>query len=261
MAEIGSMTGGLAHEIKNPLSTIGLNAQLLEEGLADLAADPDDKRRLTTRLGALRREVDRLRGILTDFLEFAGQVRLDRVTTDLRTIVHDLVDFYTPEAQRQGVRLAADLPPHPALASIDNRLLKQALLNLILNATQAAAAGDGGGEAGPDARTVTLRVEPGADPALGRVLRLHVIDTGPGLSPDVRARLFTPYFTTKAGGTGLGLPTARRYIEEHGGRIDVLDNPAGRRGVDFCVVIPAEPAEPSPPRQEPSRPRAAAGQA
>lgn len=250
MAEIGSMTGGLAHEIKNPLSTIGLNAQLLAEGLAELQADPEAKARLTNRTNALRREVERLRGILTDFLEFAGQVRLDRRPTDLRGVVTELVDFYTPEAERQGVRLSADLGSSPCVAPIDVRLFKQAVLNLMLNATQAVAqAGAGGAVNGSPRGELMLRVVEGRDESLGSVARVHVIDTGPGIAPEVLAKVFTPYFTTKSGGTGLGLPTARRFVEEHGGRIDVRTEPG--KGSDFTVVLPMQmpdPQRPPPPR-------------
>ncbi|MFN7021356.1 MAG: histidine kinase dimerization/phospho-acceptor domain-containing protein, partial [Phycisphaerales bacterium] len=87
MAEIGAMTGGLAHEIKNPLSTIGLNAQLLQESIRDVEMAEDERSRLLSRTGALRRETERLAGILSDFLEFAGEVRLERRVTDVRSLV------------------------------------------------------------------------------------------------------------------------------------------------------------------------------
>lgn len=244
MAEIGSMTGGLAHEIKNPLSTIGLNAQLLSEAVGELDADPEVKGRLVSRLGALRREVERLRGILSDFLEFAGQVRLDRRPTDVREIVSELVDFYTPEAARQGVRLRAEGPSTPAVAAVDVRLVKQALLNLMLNGTQAIAqsAPPAPNGAGPRGELI-LRTEAVNDESLGRTIKVHVIDTGPGMPDELLAKVFTPYFTTKSGGTGLGLPTARRFIEEHGGRIDV--HTAVGKGSDFVIVLPVGEEPPS----------------
>ena len=145
LAEIGSMTSGLAHEIKNPLSTIGLNAQLLLEGVEDLAIDDQERSRLVNRTKALRRETERLSGILQDFLQFAGQVVLDPRQADVNELVSELVDFYFPEAERQGVRLRADLHPQPLLARVDVKHVKQALLNQILNATQAMAQSKGGG--------------------------------------------------------------------------------------------------------------------
>lgn len=238
LAEIGAMTGGLAHEIKNPLSTIGLNAQLLSEGVDDSDLDPDTKRRLGNRVAALRRETERLRGILQDFLEFAGQIRLDARPIDAGAIVSELVDFYHPEAKRLGVTLRADVPAGESLiARADPKLLKQALLNLMINATQAIAGPSPAEPGSPPRGEVILRAR--AHPATDdrpATITIHVIDTGPGIAPDVLARIFEPYFTTKAGGSGLGLPTARRIIEEHGGRLDVHSEPG--RGTDFCMVLP-----------------------
>ena len=234
LAEIGSMTGGLAHEIKNPLSTIGLNAQLLAEGIEELPADSEHKGRLLKRVGALRRETERLRGILTDFLEYAGQVRLEKTRGDLNAVVSELADFYTPEAERQGVRIRLDLTAEPLNASFDQRLLKQALLNLMLNGTQAMSAN--GAVTGPQKGELILRTRAALDAEKRALCEVHIIDTGPGMSPEVQDRIFNPYFTTKSGGTGLGLPTSRRYIEEHGGRIEVHSTPGV--GSDFCVVLP-----------------------
>ena len=230
MAEIGSMTGGLAHEIKNPLSTIGLNAQLLDEGLAELAIEPEARTRLSRRVAALRREVDRLRGILTDFLQFAGHVRVEPVPADLNQVISELADFYMPQAQQQGVRMRIDLAPGPLNANLDIPHIKQAILNLMLNAVQAMG---GGGGSGGELILRTIR-QPGADKH--PEIALHVIDTGPGIQPEVMEKMFQPYFTTKSGGTGLGLPTARRLIEAHHGRLEVHSEPG--KGSDFTMVVP-----------------------
>lgn len=231
LAEVGAMTGGLAHEIKNPLSTIGLNAQLLAEGLEELdGVDGDAKQRLTRRLSSLRREVERLRGILSDFLNFAGEIRLDLSEADLNKVVDELCDFFQPQAQQQGVRLRTDLSAVPLVGRIDVQHVKQAVLNLMLNGVQAMAGAKEG------SREMILRTvrEVGRDGAAFNVL--HVIDTGPGIAPEVMAKIFTPYFTTKSGGTGLGLPTTRRLIEAQGGRIDVHTEVG--RGTDFVVRLP-----------------------
>ncbi|HPO92723.1 MAG TPA: ATP-binding protein [Phycisphaerales bacterium] len=247
LAEIGSMTSGLAHEIKNPLSTIGLNAQLLLEGVEDLAIDDQERSRLVNRTKALRRETERLSGILQDFLQFAGQVVLDPRQADVNELVSELVDFYFPEAERQGVRLRADLYPQPLLARVDVKHVKQALLNLMLNATQAMAQSQGDG--GVAARELILRTEPfrdDHDQSRSDCVRIHVIDTGPGIAPEVVEKIFQPYFTTKAGGSGLGLPTARRLIQEHAGRLEVHSEPG--KGSDFMVVLPVDgpPNTPEP---------------
>ena len=231
MAEIGAMTGGLAHEIKNPLSTIGLNAQLLAEGIDELPVEPEEKGRLSRRVGALKREADRLRGILTDFLQYAGQMRIDPKPADLNTIVEELADFLMPQAQAQRVRMRVDLAPGPLRAALDIPQVKQAALNLILNAIQAMA------DSTSTPKELILRTAKRLDQDRRPVVSLHVIDTGPGIPADSVDRIFQPYFTTKSGGTGLGLPTARRLIEGHEGRLEVRTEPG--RGSEFIASFPA----------------------
>jgi len=159
LAEIGAMTGGLAHEIKNPLSTIGLNAQLLSESIGELTLDEYEKGRVLRRIDALRREVERLRDILGDFLRFAGAIRLDRRRVDLNQVVGELADFYMPQAQHKGITLRVEANAEPMPAMVDEKQIKQALLNLMLNATQAIEAlppSDSGGRA----RELILRTGP-----------------------------------------------------------------------------------------------------
>ncbi|MCK4872300.1 MAG: hypothetical protein KAS72_06215 [Phycisphaerales bacterium] len=230
LAEIGTLTGGLAHEIKNPLSTIGLNAQLLVEEINDLPLDSDVSGRLVRRTEALRRETDRLRGILTDFLQFAGRVRLDPHPTDLNTLVDELADFYHPQAEQAGIMLRVQPANEPVMASVDATLMKQAILNLMINASQAMEPSDeGSGE-------LILRVESASANRDGEA-RIHVIDTGPGIEPETLGDIFHPYFTTKSGGTGLGLSTARRIVEEHGGSMTVHSDLG--TGTDFAISLPS----------------------
>ncbi|HYE01789.1 MAG TPA: ATP-binding protein [Phycisphaerales bacterium] len=244
MAEIGAMTGGLAHEIKNPLSTIGLNAQLLTEALEESALPDEERARLLGRAGALRREAERLRDILADFLEFAGRVHLEPVRTDLNVLIDELADFFLPEAEGQGVRLRVQLAPTPLVCDLDTKLMKQALLNLLLNATQAMSSPECRQSPRACELLVRTRQVREADGALAAAV--HVTDTGPGMDRATLARIFTPYFTTKSGGSGLGLPMARRLIQEHGGRLDVHSEPG--RGSDFVVVLPLAPRNAGPAR-------------
>jgi signal transduction histidine kinase len=237
MAEIGAMTGGLAHEIKNPLSTIGLNAQLLAEAIGDLPIGEEERGRVQRRIGALRREADRLRDILEDFLAFAGELRLSRERADLNQVVEELVDFFLPQAERHGVRLRL-MPAGPggqgAVAAVDPRMVKQALLNLMLNAVRAM-------EDAPEGkpRELLLRIRPGVDDDRHPIIAIHVADTGPGVEPAAAARLFQPYFTTRSGGSGLGLPTARRIVEAHGGRLSFTSDPG--QGAEFVAEFPVQP--------------------
>ncbi|KAA0216224.1 MAG: two-component sensor histidine kinase [Leptolyngbya sp. PLA3] len=227
--DIVAMTAGLAHEIKNPLSTIGLNAQLLSEAVEDLDAPDDAKASLLRRLKTLEREVERLRGILTDFLDYAGGVHVETLVQDVNLVVDELIDFFLPQAEQAGVRLRATLYPGPLMAAVDAGHLKQALLNLLLNAVQAMRSAPG---------ELLVRTMPAFDADGSRILRIHVTDTGPGMDGATLDRIFRPYFTTKSAGSGLGLPTARRLIEAHGGRIDVFSEVG--KGTDITVVLPAE---------------------
>ncbi|MDP7071012.1 MAG: ATP-binding protein [Phycisphaerales bacterium] len=227
LAELGAMTGGLAHEIKNPLSTVGLNAQLLIEDLQQAQLDPAERERLVRRVESLRREVDRLAGILTDFLQFAGRVKLAPERRDLRAIIEELGDFYHPQCDQSEVILRMQLPEHPLVVSVDEGLFKQAMLNLMINAVQAMSA-DRGRE-GP----AELLIGAGSD---GDHAVVSVTDTGPGIEPDRLEEIFHPYVSDRAGGTGLGLPTTRRIIEEHGGRLEV-ESEVGR-GTCFRIELP-----------------------
>jgi len=234
LAEIGSMTAGLAHEIKNPLSTIGLNAQLLAEGLNDAELPAQERDRLLNRLGALSREAERLRAILTDFLQFAGRVKLDARPRDLVRIVAELRDFFHPQCDQSRVVMRTKLPETPVRVPVDESLLKQALLNLMINATQAMTNGATAGEDSHDTRgELILQIDADLDEA-----RIHVIDTGPGIEPGRIDEIFHPYVSLKSGGTGLGLPSARRIIEEHGGRLVAHSEPG--RGSDFVIHLPRE---------------------
>lgn len=229
LAEIGAMTGGLAHEIKNPLSTIGLNAQLLAEDLDRAVPEQEDRDRIHRRIDILLREIDRLRSILGDFLQFAGRIRLDPEPQDLRNVIDELVDFFLPQARRHNVQLRTALTPAEVIAQVDASLLKQALLNLMLNAVEAMAEPPATGEV--TARELIIRLTEEAGNAV-----IHVIDTGPGMDARTVERVFHPYFSTKRGGTGLGLPTARRIVQEHGGEMNVHSEPG--RGTDFRISLP-----------------------
>jgi signal transduction histidine kinase len=230
LAELGTMSSGLAHEIKNPLSTVVLNAQLLREDILDAPLEADQSAGMVRRVDALVRETDRLRDILTDFLQYAGRMKVDRERLDLREVAVDLVDFLHAQAAQSGVRLLLSPPPErPVAVEADRGLLKQAALNLMLNAMQAMGSSP---RADGAQHELMLRIEDGGGQA-----RLHVIDTGPGIPADRLDGIFLPYVTTKTGGTGLGLPVARRIAREHGGDIRVHSEPG--RGSDFTIELPS----------------------
>ncbi|MFI4861396.1 MAG: sensor histidine kinase [Phycisphaerales bacterium JB063] len=238
LAEQATMTSGLAHEIKNPLSTIGLNVQLLQEDLVDIAGAIDSDSaagqqvgRVQRRLAGLGREADRLREILEDFLRFAGRLELDTSATDINQLVDEIAVFFEPQAAEQRINLRVQCEAKPAQAQADASLLKQALLNLLINAVHAMADARDAGQPHGGASELLLRTTREDDR-----LCIHVTDTGPGIPAAVVSRVFEPYYSTKRSGTGLGLPTSRRIIEQHGGTLTVHSEVG--RGTDFIIALP-----------------------
>lgn len=222
LAELGTLTGVLAHEIKNPLSTVGLNLQLLQE---DLASTDGMQDRLRSRLETVQRETTRLRDFLDDFLRYAGKLELDRQPTDLNLLLEELVDFFAPQAQLQRVQLRLQRSQSPLIAAVDAKVIKQAVLNLMINAVQAMT---NGGE---------LILSATAD-ANGQAI-IDVTDTGPGIDPERLDKIFQAYYSTKRGGTGLGLAMARRIAQEHGGSLTVTSVPG--KGSRFSLAVPMAP--------------------
>jgi signal transduction histidine kinase len=220
LAELGALTGGLAHEIKNPLSTVQLNLQLLKEDL-----DPHNPAygRVISRLDTVHREASRLRDILDDFLRFAGRIELAPRPVELNGMLQELVDFFAPQAQLHRVQLRLKRHPADVIAPVDARLMKQAVLNLMINAVQAMQ------EGGELILSLAIR---------GRSAEIEVIDTGPGITPEEQQRIFRAYYTTKRGGTGIGLAMAKRVAEEHGGSIS-LRSEVGK-GSDFTIHVPLQ---------------------
>lgn len=198
---LGRLAGGLVHEIKNPLSTLRINLTLLKE---DLAAAHPESRALQRRIDVLEKEVARLDAVLADFLRYVGMRKLEKAPCDLRAVVGEMVEFLAPGFRRDGIELKTAVPSLPVDA--DAALLKRALLNLLLNAQQAI---EGGGE---------VNVEGSEE---GGFARLDVRDDGKGIPADEVERVFEVYYSRSKKGSGLGLPTARRILEEHGGRLEL----------------------------------------
>jgi signal transduction histidine kinase len=197
---------------------VQLNLQLLQE---DLGPDNPAYARVANRLATVKNETSRLRDILDDFLRYAGRLELDRGPVEMNALLEELVDFFSPQAQAQRVQLRLSKHPQPLTVAGDPRLLKQALLNLMINGVQAM---NGGGE-------MIVRL----DSADGSAL-VDVIDTGPGIPADAVDKIFQAYYSTKRGGTGLGLPMAKRIVEEHGGHLAVKSEPG--KGSDFTMRLP-----------------------
>jgi signal transduction histidine kinase len=209
LSALGEMAARIAHEVRNPLVSIGAAAQVVAEELGP--ASP-----VGGELQAIAREVRRLDGIVTDFLRFARPRRVERRPVDLAPVVRQSVDL--ARAKAGAVELKLDLlGPLPLIVRCDPDAMKQVLLNVLLNAVEAQA--DGVVEC--EARVV------GGDAVLS------VADRGPGVPDSARRRVFDPFFSTKTRGTGLGLAVSKQIVDEHGGRIRLLP----RRGGGTRVVI------------------------
>lgn len=217
--ELAQLASHLVHEIKNHISTLNLHLQLLGEDLAD--CEGAKERRARQRALKLQQECQRLTELSNDFLRFAQLRELRLEPVDLRELLEELADFFGPSARQANIDLklylASDLPP----LSADRELLKQAMLNLILNAAQAM----------PQGGALTIQAEAGPNEAM-----IDFIDTGPGIGGETLARIFEPFYTTRQGGSGLGLPTVRRIVEAHGGRVAVQSEPG--RGTKFTLRLP-----------------------
>ncbi len=237
MAHLGDLTSNLAHEIRNPLSIIKVNLQLLHEDIEYMLKDgsfeggfdfnavdePEKKfRRQLRKLQTLSGETDRLSETLNDFMRYAGKMELHPIEQDVNEVLDDLIDFYEPQATNHNVQIRRSLPIEKAVCRIDIDHFKQAILNLLINATQAM--GETGGE-------LIIRSHSADDEQ-----HIEIIDTGPGIPLDRQDKIFDPYFTTRSGGTGLGLPTCRRIIEELNGHITLHSEPG--KGTSFAITLP-----------------------
>lgn len=205
LAEIGQMTAAIAHEVRNPLTAIRSAAQLAQ-------SSPEEAVMLNR---MIEEEAVKLDALCTEFLEFARPVRIAEEPVDLADIARHVVQQHLSEFDERGVSLHLDLR-EPRSIRGDRRRIEQIVRNLILNALQACQAGD----------TVTLRVH--GD-------RLTVEDTGAGMTADAKERLFTPFFTTKPSGTGLGLSNIAKIVEAHAGTIRV-ESEAGQ-GTTFEIIF------------------------
>jgi signal transduction histidine kinase len=217
--EIARLAGALAHEIKNPLSTIRLNMELLAEDM-EPALSPAQQR-ASKRIGLVHRECQRLQDLLDDFLNYAKVRHLDLQPTDLNVEVIEALEFFEPEAAEFGVEVVHYLDSELPSVMLDHEAFRGALLNLMLNAKQAM----------PKGGQLVVRTL-----ALKDNVALYLIDTGCGMDEHTAAQMFDAFFSTKSAGSGLGLPTTAKIIEAHGGRISVQSEVG--RGTQFTVELP-----------------------
>ncbi len=225
VAELAELAGGLAHELRNPLSTMMVNLKLLAEDLNQPGADADDvRRRALLKVDVLRREAERLQGLFDDFLRLMGPCRLEQTEENLNAVVTRLVEFFEPSANSTGVEVRTAFERDPLLCPLDETLLSQALLNVVINAQQAM----------PDGGELVISTGIEGDQAV-----ITIRDTGVGVSKSDRERILRPFFSTKAGGNGLGLSITQRIVHEHGGSVG-LRSKLGE-GMTFTIKLPIRP--------------------
>jgi len=221
LSQLSAIVGGFAHEIRNPLSTVSLNLKLLAEEWRE-PANPAEER-AKKRVAILQQEVNRLQNILDEFLRIARPPALDRQPGDMNRLLRSLVPFVEPELKRRGIAIRLYCDHSIPLIQMDGDRVRQALLNLVLNAQHALEEQ----EDGEIALTTQVR---------GENLVVSIIDNGPGIRPELLDRIFKAWYSTRPDGSGLGLPIARRIITEHGGDIRVQSELG--RGTRFDLIFP-----------------------
>ena len=219
----------LAHEIRNPLSALDVHVQLLEEDL--LRVTPPVAPQITGRLAIIQSELHRLDAIVRQFLNLAAPTPAHLQPLDLAEVVQHVTQLLGPVAAERKIEIETRLPDDLPCLQADAGQLKQALVNLVLNAIQAIE------QQGRVAITVRWE-EPRA------VLAIEVGDTGPGIDPGKRLAIFEPFFTTKAEGSGLGLWIVQQIAVAHGGSIAAANAAAG--GALFTLRLPRQPTPPRP---------------
>lgn len=218
LAILGEMVATVSHEIRSPLALIGGFARQLER-------DPDLSEKALSKLGIITHEVERLEKILNELGDFSRPHKYDWRQTDPAVVVDHVAELMEPELKRAGAEFSVGHNGRLPIIMADADRLSQVLINLINNAMQASG----------EHPVIEVVLQPNPEGVL-----LEVRDRGRGLDSDQARELFTPFFTTKKGGTGLGLPVARRIVEEHGGRIELANREDG--GAVARVRLPAAPA-------------------
>jgi signal transduction histidine kinase len=252
LATVGKMAAHVTHEIRNPLSSIALNLELLEEQLGVLSAnragqaasrgEADADAEAQALLRAIGKEVERLSGLSQQYLAFARQRPLDLETEDVGAIVREGAEFARRELEQHGVALELDIASDLPTVLADEGQLRQALLNLLRNAREAM----------PKGGRVMVRVQRAENAGVA----LIVDDEGPGIEPGLREHLFEPFFTTKSHGTGLGLAITQQIAKAHGGTIECESRTydpgrPGAKGTRFTVRLPGAKTAMSPARSSP----------
>jgi signal transduction histidine kinase len=219
LAAVGQVAAGVAHELRNPLTSVKMLVQTGLEGDPAAGLPAED-------LAIIEHEIRRMEACIQTFLDFARPPSSERRDTDLLIVVRRAVALLEGRARRQNVTLKTELPPGPIELFIDGGQIHQVLVNLLLNALDAM----------PHGGELRLEVRPAAGDPPRVMVGIH--DSGPGIAAPILARLFEPFVSGKETGLGLGLSICRRLIEAHDGAITGENDPSG--GAVFTFTLPAE---------------------
>jgi PAS domain S-box-containing protein len=219
LAAIGRLTSGVAHEVKNPINAIVLHLEVLREKTLHL--DPDSRRHMDV----IGKEIQRLDRVVQTLVDFTRPVELRLAETDLRRLVEDTLLLAGPDVAAHGIRLAVQLPSEPLPTKVDADLVKQALLNVVINGVQAM----------PEGGVLTITGMQRDGSAL-----IEVSDQGTGIAPEIRDKIFNLYFTTKKQGSGIGLAMAYRVMQLHNGSLEFESTPGF--GTTFRLRVPLHQA-------------------
>lgn len=223
LAYVGTLASGLAHEIRNPLNAMNMNLQMLEEEIHAPIDHPNAE--TATLLSSTKGEIRRLESLVNDFLSYARPAEPRFETRDLNQTVEEVVRFLRAEMQQKGVSVETSLLESVPLVAMDEGQMRQALINILINAKEVLGAGG----------RVIVSTGLGGE---GEVL-VRIQDNGPGIPVELRKKIFEVFYSTRGGGTGLGLPIAQRIMETHGGWIE-LQSEVGM-GTTFILHIPRAP--------------------
>lgn len=219
LAAVGTLAAKVAHEVRNPLSSISLNLELLEDEIAGNAARPADPAKGL--VSSIKVEIERLAEVTEDYLRLARLPEPKLATESLGELLESLCDLLRSEMEERRVKIKARIDPGISLVLVDRSQLRQAFINVLRNAFEAM----------PSGGLVTVS----AKQTGGRV-EIAIADEGPGIPADHLEKIFEPFFTTKAGGTGLGLAIAKEIVEAHGGQIDCSSRPGS--GTVIIISLP-----------------------
>jgi signal transduction histidine kinase len=225
LAAIGKLCSVIAHEIRNPLGLIDLYAKLIEGQVSKLESPSIQKEPLEKNLQLIRSASSSLETILSELTSYARPLELDLETVDLRVTVMEVVEMFNPQFSEKQIQMSWHLPPEMIEVSIDARRVRQALINLVKNAL----------EASPKETTVMVTLDRREN---DERIFIKVQDQGKGVDPKTREKLFTPYFSTKGNGTGLGLAHSQKILQAHGGSVTLLASSAS--GSTFAIILPRQ---------------------